>query len=348
MEENDDNYLFMAPRQKKKVREETVNRYLADVGLSSNMAGRVYRTSESFVRDAEPENNEININENYSVNESEHEHSVSLEEYWTDIVPELSQYEIPLETARNEASDISDSESDEGDVNKGTLLASKIRQLIFDGHINVTVTNLILKSIRECDLGITLPRNYNDLMDIPTKTKQPTKIKGGEYIHMGIQHNFLRMDSEIFNETPEITLDVSFDGVPGFNSSNQQLWVISGGVVNKRIEPVIIGIFVGDTKPHNPAEFFYLTLEELQKLRIEGILIGPDKVHKPFRTRAMIADTPARCWATGALGHAGIKSCPVCNQIGTRVGSYTVFSPYVGELRTNESFRNRDDPEYNK
>lgn len=59
----------------------------------------------------------------------------------------------------------------------------------------------------------------------------------------------------------------------------------------------------------------------------------------------MIGVTSALCWATGGLGHTGKHSCPICNQVATRIGKYTVFSKVIGVLRTNESFRNREDPE---
>lgn len=337
------NYFDMDSNTRKKVRDDTIQKYLSQVDEIDR--------SDVLIEVVPPENNNYSLNDvnddaNANLNALEMQESIELP---ADFVPELDQYMISPEPINNDQGELSDSDSEgEEEIDKGALLASKIRQLVIDGQINVTVANKILKDIRDCDLGVEIPKCYNDLMDIPTKTKQPSKINGGEYIHMGIQENFLRLDSEILNDTTEIVLDISFDGVPGFNSSNQQLWVISGGIVNRRVDPIIIGIFVGDTKPHNPAEFFYLTLEEVDRLRIDGILVGHDRVSKSFRTRAMIGDTPARCWATGALGHTGKSSCPVCNQVAVRIGNYTVFSPHIGRLRTNESFRNRVDPEYNK
>lgn len=242
-----------------------------------------------------------------------------------------------------------ETDSEDSDCeDKGAILASKLRDMVRDGDLNVTVTSKLLKAVRDCDLDICLPKNYNELMDVPLVTKQPTKVTGGEYIHMGIQENFKHMNDRCILDMDEIEVDVSFDGIPCFSSSSKQVWVISAGIVNKRVEPLIVGVYVGESKPSNPGEFFYVTLHEIDQLRKTGVEVGAQKLKKPFKTRAMIGDTPARCLATGALGHSGKNSCPVCNQIAQRIGHYTVFSKFAGHLRTDETFRSREDPDYNK
>lgn len=335
-----DHYLNMDPIERTRQANLIRNRLLQS---SNEAAGYNLNMDESGLTRSSVESNP-NVEVNLSPARSSSESSIDIEQ---DFIPSLGQYERVISDNESEGSAGEESEEDDPNDDCNEIVASKMRELVVDGMINVTVTNILLRMMNTTG-KLTLPKDYWELMDVAKKTKQPTKISGGDYIHMGIETNLSKLKYSFFEVDEKVTLDISFDAVPGFSSSNKQIWVISGGLVNRRVDPFMIGVFVGDKKPENPGQFFYNTLSEIDRLRAQGVLVGCKKKRMEFTTRAFIADTPARCFATGALGHSGKNSCPVCTQRAERIGNYTVFSSKVGTMRTNDSFRNRLDPEYNK
>lgn len=164
----------------------------------------------------------------------------------------------------------------------------------------------------------------------------------------GIEKNLNSLNYNFFNETDKILVDVSWDGVALYGASSRELWPITCTFVNERVPPFLIGCFIGNSKPKNPGEYFYLMLEEIKTLRVEGVLVGRDQIYKQFDVRLYKADTPARQWAKGSLCHGGYESCDYCNQKCVRINNHMVYSDVVCTLRTNDSFRNREDGRHNK
>lgn len=66
--------------------------------------------------------------------------------------------------------------------------------------------------------------------------------------------------------------------------------------------------------------------------------------------KCFAADTPARSYLKCSKGHGGYSACERCTIHGVRhlIGKASkVIYPGVGyAIRTNESFRNKDDPEH--
>lgn len=79
----------------------------------------------------------------------------------------------------------------------------------------------------------------------------------------------------------------------------------------------------------------------------EGILVNLETNFIVYvDTQYYVADAPARSKMLNILGHNGKRGCPCCSQVGSKVGQRsTQYHPVIVEpLRTNESFREREDP----
>lgn len=62
----------------------------------------------------------------------------------------------------------------------------------------------------------------------------------------------------------------------------------------------------------------------------------------------LIADGPARAFATGIMSHSSYFGCPKCDQVCYSEGHKLYYQFFVGDLRTDESFRQRADVLHHK
>lgn len=65
---------------------------------------------------------------------------------------------------------------------------------------------------------------------------------------------------------------------------------------------------------------------------------------KPFTVNGYICDSPARAFITGVQYFTGKSGCPKCAQRGVSLQNRVCYSQTVGELRTDEKFKAREDP----
>lgn len=177
----DVDYYDLNPTMQRKARNETIAQHFASINSNQSVdefLGQII--SQYGISVNENENISDNIIENGEFFENAVENSEVVPEITQDIVPSLSSYHIPEETnelnedVSNVPEDSEDSD-EERDIDKGVLLASKIRQLVIDGHLNVTVTRILLRAINDCGFDFEVPRDYNELMDIPKKNETTNK-----------------------------------------------------------------------------------------------------------------------------------------------------------------------------
>lgn len=201
------------------------------------------------------------------------------------------------------------------------------------------------------DLLKTLSKNGISGLPCTAKTllggyscKMPSirRMEPGEFCYYGIQEHFRAYSCEDLNTAEKICLDIGIDGLSLFKSSRQVLWPILGSVVGfpcKR--PFVIGCFSGNGKPKNINDYLREFVDEVQILEKNGVLIGSNV--KKFEIRLFTCDSPARAFVTGVQSHTGKNSCPKCCQKGLYMKNRVSFSKKVGELRTDEMFRSRQD-----
>lgn len=143
-----------------------------------------------------------------------------------------------------------------------------------------------------------------------------------------------------------IELLINIDGAPLFNSSNKQLWPILCKVYFQPdiYEPFPAALYCGNHKPSNIHKYLQPFIEELRNLYREGILINEKHFHVCIK--AFICDRPARSLTKCIKNHGGYYACERCNVRGIRVNKRVIYPFNNDRQRTDESFRNEEDPSH--
>lgn len=84
------------------------------------------------------------------------------------------------------------------------------------------------------NLSIGTPRSKHEIVD----------ILGGQYWHRGIEFS-LRLCFKDMMEPTSIEINVNIDGLPLYESNNDQFWPILYNIHNlAHVEPMIMGLFL--------------------------------------------------------------------------------------------------------
>ncbi|XP_058128338.1 uncharacterized protein LOC131291482 [Anopheles ziemanni] len=130
------------------------------------------------------------------------------------------------------------------------------------------------------------------------------------------------------------------DGLPLHRSGSMQFWPILFNIHEMPKVPVMTAaIFCGMTKPTNVEEYLRPMVTEMNNIMENGINFNGK--HVSIHLRAIIADTPARAFIKGVVGHAGYSSCQKCTVVGQydSAARTIVFSGTQATQRTDEAFR---------
>lgn len=97
-------------------------------------------------------------------------------------------------------------------------------------------------------------------------------------------------------------------------------------------------------KPKNANEFLSIFVNDYINLTKSGIIVN----NKKYRVviNAILCDAPAKSFVTYTKGHTGHFSCSKCVQEGDFINNRVTFPEIRNTLRTNESFKNRTQPEH--
>lgn len=114
------------------------------------------------------------------------------------------------------------------------------------------------------------------------------------------------------------------------------------------LSPFLINAYAGRTKPSNVDDYLKEFCEEIIRLKAGGVMCGISKSLKDFEIRCFICDAPAASFITGRKSHSSENGCPKCDQICTRDGRRLLYQNYSGDLRTDESFLFRLDPNHHR
>jgi hypothetical protein len=134
---------------------------------------------------------------------------------------------------------------------------------------------------------------------------------GGQYIYLRIEHGVC----EILCENPSfvenndtVKLKVNVDGLPLFKSSSYQLWPILACFGD--FEVFIIALYYGNTKPTSVDEYLNDFLEELAKLKHDGLTHESHKLS--LNIHCFLCDAPARGFLKCIISHTGYYACERC------------------------------------
>lgn len=137
-----------------------------------------------------------------------------------------------------------------------------------------------------------------------------TEIGGGQYWHRGIGFG-LRLCFKNITQAQSIEININIDGLPIYNSSNDQFWPILYDIQDMpHIKPMMSGLFYGKQKPSKIEEFLKPFVDDMEPILRDGLIINGHKL--TVKIRAFICDSPARAFLKGkrrnVLFHVCAKS----------------------------------------
>lgn len=202
--------------------------------------------------------------------------------------------------------------------------------------------------------NVNLPISARALLQTPRNVSSYLVPLGfGQFWYHGIQNSItpLLNDYYLKNKAKDRIIFMVFfiDGISPYNnpSSKVSLWPIAGRLVDSKIPPFIIALWYGSsTHPGSVQEYLQLFVKEAKEIKDEGFTVNGTLYH--LKLRFCIVDEQARAWLKQVNQHGSLICCERCSLKGFW-DSRVVYDPHeVAELRIDESFVNRYQPEYHR
>ena len=184
--------------------------------------------------------------------------------------------------------------------------------------------------------GHDLPKDARTLLDTPRDVIISSKC-GGQYVYFGIEPgiiNILSKYPKAAEKLASIELMINVDGLPLFKSTNDQFWPILCRFND--LDVFVVGLFYGKTKPAPVEEYLHDFLNELDKLKDNGILYDKRKI--TVQVKCFCCDAPARCFLKCIIGHTGYFACERCIVEGMWSGRVVFNSDTDAPSRSDEMF----------
>lgn len=131
--------------------------------------------------------------------------------------------------------------------------------------------------------------------------------------------------------------------MPIAKSSNACFWTVlakASGVGLPDFDVFVVGLYHGSSKPKKKSDFLRPHVVELKILTNNFIY---DTHEIKIIVNNYICDAPARALVSCTKGHAGYSACSKCVIEGSYNYNRMIFLELDSTLRTNESFRSRQD-----
>ena len=122
------------------------------------------------------------------------------------------------------------------------------------------------------------------------------------------------------------------------------MWPIQGKIFSDTCtSPFVIGVYHGTGKPSSATIFLKALVDEYQNLSQNGF--QHDNKHYFVTFRSIICDSTAASFVTCTKQHNGYFGCRKCMEEGNFIKKMLYLNDEA-ELRTNENFRSRRNPEH--
>lgn len=190
--------------------------------------------------------------------------------------------------------------------------------------------------------------HYELQLDARTLLKTPkhspiSNCEPGEYLHYGLEKALNDLLQRNVTLPQNSLIDINLDGLPISKSTKKSLWPILGKIIGQNAPPFLIGSYHGKDKPKSLDLYLHLFIDEFKKLIIDGF--DYDGRTYKITLRSNICDSPARSYVTATKQHNSTFGCSKCFVEGTYNNRMT-FNNHKARLRTDETFRNREQEEH--
>jgi hypothetical protein len=235
-------------------------------------------------------------------------------------------------------------------MSSNALLLLKLLALAIYFKLPNTVLNVFLALLHF--LGHNVP------MDARTIRRTPRNGPSSDnFHHFGLTKKLIE---KVKSNCPtsnkrELLLQINVDGIPLYKSSKIGFWPILCFISNINDHRLfIVSIFCGNGKPDCIESFFGPFIEEMERLESNGLSING--VRYSVKIDAIVCDSPARAFVKSIAHNSGGKGCERCTvssrkqrgRNGRAFGGTTFIHHPNNSLRTDSSFRRRQDPKHHQ
>lgn len=247
------------------------------------------------------------------------------------------------------ASQMSDAYSLSLDVSNELPFNERLASCFVDNNLTHVQCNSILALLRTHSCLSTLPKDARTLLNTPRNHIEISKVEPGEYIHFDLESKIVEsLSNTSLNIVTDLELDFSTDGCNLDKSSTIHIWPIQCRIVNlQHTKPIVVGIYKGAQKPHDPNAFFEKFVADIRSIMSKGGITFHDlKVN--IRLRCFIADAPARAFILNHRSHTSSKPCSKCKVSGVHTKGCFTFNGINHSLRTDEEYVRCLDEDHHK
>ena len=165
-------------------------------------------------------------------------------------------------------------------------------------------------------------------------------MAGGKYHQFGVREGVICQFQRLANlpDNAVLYLQVNIDGLPLFKSSSESFWPILGllKLAHCMMEPFIIGLWVGNSKPHDANQYLQCFVDEMKEIQLNGFMYRGRTYH--INILNIVCDTPARAFTKKIKGHTGYYGCDNCTQRGLWTDHRITFPERGATSRTDVAF----------
>ena len=192
-----------------------------------------------------------------------------------------------------------------------------------------------------------LPSSARGLLLTPRNITVVNK-SGMEYVHFSLETQLVnqlkKYPADSLQTVDTLSLGLNVDGLPLFKSSSTSLWPVLCSIVNLRPVTVFpVSLALGPTKPNN-LDFLDDIVDDLKDI-IQGRLAFGEHMFSVCISH-VVCDAPARALVKGIKLCTGYYGCDKCTQPGVWLGRVTYPLTRDLQLRTDMSFRAKENQEH--
>lgn len=250
-------------------------------------------------------------------------------------------------SSTEDESDVNDADEEDEEWND----VEELRNWAIQSNIPQTQLDRLLLILRRRLLP-ALPKSSKTFLKTATAQyhievmKDDSGASVGEFVYFGIAEHLKKTINRALHRENVLHLQINIDGLPLYKSSSRQFWPILCKVQLQPdvYEPFPIAVYSGIQKPNDLNEYLGRLIEESNGLMETGIDIDGEKFE--VRIASFICDRPARSFVKCIKGHGGYYACERCTVKGERHANRTIYCSTDAGERTDESFRNVDNPEH--
>lgn len=236
------------------------------------------------------------------------------------------------------------------DVESSLSFREHLASCFVDNNLTHIQGNSILSVLRTHPCFSSLPKDVRTLLNTPRNSGIVYRVEPGEYIHFDLEIEIIKCLTNISSAVTVNQLEIDFntDGCALDKSGSIHIWPIQVRISNlQHTKPIVVGIYKGTQKPHDPNSFFEKFVSDIRRLMLNGgINFNGNRI--PIRLRCFIADAPARAFILNHRGHTSNRPCSKCKVSGTRIEGRYVFNDINHSVRTDDEYVKCLDEDHHK